>query len=178
MKKVSILLVLVLMFSIAAIAQDAGKTVKIGVVNLQSLIQKTELGKTIATKIQQFRDSKMSTFNEERTKLQADAKQLESQASILSPDALTERQNDLQRRDLDLRQNFQKAQREFQTMSNEEVAKFYKIIIPVIEQVGLEGNYTLILDGSASAQSQIVYVDKTIDLTDTIIAKVNASSKK
>lgn len=178
MKKVSILLVLLLLLSVAAIAQDSGKGVKIGIVNLQSLIQKTELGKAISTRIQQFQESKMASFKEEQTKLQTDYKQLESQASILSPDALTERQNDIQRRDLDLRQKVQKAQREFNTMRNEEVAKFFKVVVPIIESVGLESNYTLILDNSPSAQTQIIYVDKTIDLTDSIIAKVNASAKK
>ena len=178
MKKVSILLVLVLIFSVAAIAQDNAKPTKIGIVNIQALIQKTELGKSITTKIQQFRTSQTAALQEEGTKLQNDKKALESQASILSAEALTERQNDLQKRELDLRQKAQKIQREFQTMSNEEINKFYSTIIPVIEKMGLEGNYTLILNRGTQGETGIIYHDKTIDLTDAVAAKVNAAGTK
>lgn len=176
-KAVLTIFVLSLLISPVAVhlqAQDAD--IKIAILNMRRVLAESDLGKQAETKVREYYDAKRNELQQEMASLREDLQALESQRSVLSEEAFLERQNELQKRELDLQQKSKAAEREFQTMQREEIQAFMEIAGPIIESIGVEEGYTLILDNPPTATNQIIYFNKANDITDMVIERINAQS--
>lgn len=164
---------LLLLVTPLLVAQDT-KPLKIGIINMRRVIAESAAGQAAETKVKDFYQNKRNELQQEMKSLQDEVSQLESQRSVLSQEAYLERANQLQKRELDIQQKSKAAERQFQQMQQEEMQKFFKIAGPIVEAIGVEQGFTMIMDNTPTGTNQIIYFDKTIDITDLVIERVNA----
>lgn len=177
MKKLALVLAMLFIAPMALVAQDAqpAQNLKVGIINLNKVMITCEIGKASYTKIQEFRQNNENDLQQQADLLRGEISQLENQRTLLNQDAYESKRNDLQKKQLDLEQRAQRYQRELQGMNQTELQKFIKVAGPIIQEVGKEQGFTLLLDPSSQG-SQVLYFDNAIDITDMVIERVNAAS--
>ena len=91
--------------------------------------------------------------------------------TLLTQEKVAELQKDYEDQQIAIRRLQESKQREAQKLQNEGLAEIEKQLKPVIEAVRVEGGYDLILN---NAPGVIVLVGPRIDITKTVIDKLNA----
>lgn len=161
MKKTLILIMMMLALSWFVFSE-----VKIGVINAQKVIQETKKGKEITAKLEkigQGKQQQVEALREEIKKLEKD---------VVSPalnDQTREKKNlELEKKRTELRRFIEDAQRDMQQKSANELNILRQDIMPVIERIGKQNGFSLILDLTTSG---IAYYDSAIDVTNEVIAE-------
>lgn len=168
--RVSSLLVLIIagLFSLA-LAQE---TYKIGVVNSQEVLEKSTEGKKAIAQLQERDRTQQSRL----TKLDEEIRQLETkmntQRLTLTNEAILQLTSDLDKKRTDRKRLAEDALRELQDIRLRLFNKVQSELIPIIEQLGKEKNLEIIFD---LAQSGAIYFNSTIDLTEEVIRRYDAS---
>jgi len=174
-KKILVLVTLALVFTAAPIfAQGEDKPFRVAIVDLNRLLTESSLGKASQARLQNFYEAKQTELQQEYQALQREGASLENQRSVLAADAYTAKRNQLEQKTLAFRQKSEEAEREFKKMQQEETGKFLTAMAPIIDSLGKEGSYTLILRRSAPA---VLYYDPAIDVTDEVLRRLDASAQ-
>ncbi len=163
---------LILVLAILALSAYAYSEVKIGVINSQEIVMKTNRGKQIQTKLENLQKTKsnqLKTLNDEIKKLE---KELLSPA--LNAATREKKSLDLQNKRTTFKRSYEDAQRDVQRESQKALVELEKELIPLIEGVGKSKGYTLIFD---RARSGIIFAGPAVDITAEIIAAVDAKYK-
>ncbi|MEW6614243.1 MAG: OmpH family outer membrane protein [Thermodesulfobacteriota bacterium] len=174
MRKIGLIftLSLVLLFPNLALGTD---TVKIAYVDLQNALNTSDAGKE-AKKIFSEKVKKVQKSLEGK---QAELKKLkdniEKQGLILSEKARTEKEKGYQKELRDFERLYKDSQDE---LNREEIEVSQKIIDElrkIVNKIGGEGNYTMILE---KTRSGILYAPDAVDLTDKVIKAYNEQRKQ
>jgi outer membrane protein len=155
-----------------AAAAPAPEAMRLGVVDMQAVISQSARGQRARAQLQVETDAKqkdMTAREEEVRKLQAD---LERQKAVLSPAALREKEEAIQRKVRDIRRIAEDGNRDLQKREGELVGDIQRDVLLVITEYGKEKGYHLVLERSAG----IWYVGDRADLTKDIIERFNAKA--
>lgn len=175
MKTLSMISALALVIvALPAAAQDDATPLKIAIVDMDRVVMQSELGKASQGRVDQYIQTKLNELQQEGQALEQERVTLENQRSVLSAQAYTSRRNELEQRMLAFRQRSEAADRELDSMRQEETRKFLLEAIPVIQQIGNEGEFTLILDRNNSG---VLFFDTAIDITDQVLQALNEKSQ-
>ncbi len=165
-------LALALAFILAAGAAEA-QTLKLGFINSQQILSNAPGAAAADSAFQ--RD--LARFDQEAQQLQAEVtgmqQDLERQQLTLSPEAKRNREQQLQQKMQEAQQRMAELDREAQRRRQELIQPVMDRITAIIEQVREEGNYALILDAASGA---IVSADPSLDLTEEVIRRLQASA--
>lgn len=153
-----------------AVQQFAPAT--IGVVDLQDVADRSEIGKQTQMAVREFFQNKQAEFTEREAALEREVAELENQQAVLSADAYATRKNDMEQRLLALRQDRENAEIELNQLRQDELDKFANAVGPVIEEVGKELGLTVILD----RRNGVYYFDQACDITELIVERINQPS--
>lgn len=150
----------------------AQQTAKIGVVNSQLILEKSEEGKRAIARLQELDRTQQGKI----TKLDEDIRQLETklntQRLTLTNEAIIQLTSDIDKKRTDRKRQAEDAMRELQDLRLRLFQKVQNELLPIIEGIGKEKNLELILDlGNSGA----IYFNPTIDLTEEVIRRYNAS---
>ena len=154
-------------------AAAAEPPVRIGVVDMQAVITQSTKGQRARAQLQSESEAKQKDMNareEEVRKLQAD---LERQKAVLSPAALREKEENVQRKVREIRRIAEDGNRDLQKREAELVGEIQRDALQVITEYGKEKGYSLVLERSAG----VWYVGERADLTKDIIDRFNAKTK-
>lgn len=154
----------------AAAQTAAPPPIKIGVFDPNRVFEQSELGKKMRTEIDaltQKKRSEVQTKEEEVKVLQEKYKQEEPS---LSEDKRGERERTLQQKGIELKRLRDDATREVQQQVSEVEQRFQKQVLAVVELVGREEGFTLILD-----RASLVFSAQSADITDKIVARLNTA---
>lgn len=160
---------LILVFTILTLSFFMFSEVKIGVINAQEIIAKTKKGIAVQKKLENLQKSKQQQLEA----LQDTLKQLQKDA--VSP-ALNEETREKKKREFEDKQiqynrQLQDAQKDMSEATQTELTALQKEIMPLIQEIGKNKGFTLILDMTSSG---IAYFDKTIDITNDVVTAVDA----
>lgn len=164
-----------LLFLAWALPGQAGQPVqtgRIGVVDMQMILNQSERGKAAKQKLDQERDARQKELDarqQEVMKMQAD---LEKQAPVLSEQAKREKGEALQRRVRDIRRIAEDSNRDFEKRLAETEADMTREIIKVVQEYGKDQGYVIILE-----RSTLPYVAPTADVTGEVIKRFDGSGK-
>ena len=155
-------------------AQQAGSA-KLAYVNTQAILKSTpgyaQAESTFTKELQ--------TYRGEVTKLQASldssASDFEQQSVMLSPTQRAAKRKDLEGQQQKLEQRTQELQQRAATRERELLDPIQSKVNSVIEGLRASGNYAMIFDVSAP-NSGIVTADKSLDLTDKVIAQLKSGT--
>ena len=169
-----ILLILGFLFLSFALLQ-AQQTVKIGVVDSQKILFNSNRGKEVLAQL----EKKSKEMQSKLDKLDKEIQQLENKISTqrvaLDPEALTKLGDELQKKRTERQRFWEDSQREIASLRARLFTKMRNEILPIIQQIGKEKGYTLIVDlGDAGA----IYWDPAVDITDEVIKRYNQQYAK
>ncbi|ETX03112.1 MAG: hypothetical protein ETSY1_01245 [Candidatus Entotheonella factor] len=164
----------------------AQKRLKVAVVDLQAVLDSSNKGKAakqrlreLGRKLQEEIKSKRQ-FKEEREKeLQKLRENIASTSGVLNSKAREERQEAFRKKVRELKRfiddtnNFiEDATAEFREKEVRETRRLLREIRDVVQVMGKEGKYHLVLEGNESA-AVVLYFDGTVDLTQKVVARYN-----
>ncbi|HQQ78603.1 MAG TPA: OmpH family outer membrane protein, partial [Thermoanaerobaculia bacterium] len=158
----------------APATSQAASGSKIGVIEVQRIVQESAIGKESLARVQKLQQTKQ----EELTKRQKDLRDLETkiqdQGKALSEEAMEKLQKEYQGKAVELKRFQDDAQKELEESQRKELGDLEKRIMPVINEVAREQGYQLVFN---KFNSGLLFADdKSVDLTEAVITKFNSQS--
>jgi outer membrane protein len=145
---------------------------KIGVIEVQKIVQESAIGKESLARVQKVQQAKQEDLQKRQKELRDMEQKIQDQGKSLSEDAMEKLQKDYQSKALDLKRFQDDAQRELEESQRKELGELEKRIMPVINEVAREQGYALVFN---KFNSGLLFADdKTVDLTEAVITKFNS----
>jgi outer membrane protein len=147
-------------------------TLRIGVINVERLVQESALGKEAFNRVKRLNDQK----KEEGDKLQKEIRDLEQkladQGSALADDKRETLQKTYQEKAIAFKRFQDDATRELDAAQKKELGELERRVFPVINQVGKEKGFTMIFN---KFQAGLLYADDAVDVTDEVLKVFNTT---
>ena len=173
MKKIALLMMVAFFALLAARAQ--GANVKIGYVDVQRVLADSKRGQEAKKEI----ETRGAELNQEFLKRQQEVKalkeELERKGTLLSEEARKEKEREYQKKVKELERFVKDSREELRQMEREVTTQILKEVEKIINELGKEKGYTLILE---KQRSFILYAPEEIDLTDEVIKALDSKSQK
>ncbi|SVA13423.1 uncharacterized protein METZ01_LOCUS66277 [marine metagenome] len=142
----------------------------IAVVNNARVFEESNQGKRATQQIQ----ANVSTWREQvtanETQLQGLISQRQTQAAIMTPEALRNLEADIEQKQIDLQRLSDDAQRQMGVTQNEVLAGLDAVITPVVSALASELGYSVVLNSQTPG---LLYFNPVSDMTDQLIARLN-----
>jgi outer membrane protein len=150
----------------------AAGPLRIGVINVERLVQESALGKEAFNRVKRLNDQK----KEEGDKLQKELRDLEqklaAQETALAEDKREALQKSYQEKAIAFKRFQDDATRDLDAAQKKELGDLERRIFPVINQVGKEKGYTMIFN---KFQAGLLYADDAVDVTDEVLRVFNTT---
>ena len=145
---------------------------KIGVIEVQKIVQESAIGKESLARVQKIQQAKQEDLQKRQKELRDMEQKIQDQGKSLSEDAMEKLQKDYQTKALDLKRFQDDAQRELEESQRKELGELEKRIMPVINEVAREQGYALVFN---KFNSGLLFADdKAVDLTEAVITRFNS----
>jgi outer membrane protein len=150
----------------------AQQPMKVGVVDSQLVLEKSQEGKRVTTQL----EAKNKTLQEDLARLDDKIRDLETrlntQRLTLTQEALTNLMADLDKQKTARTRFVEDSRRELNDLTQRLFQRLQTELRPIISEVGKEKNLDLIFDIGGSG---IIYFNPAVDLTAEVIQKYDAS---
>lgn len=161
--------------SIGLVALPASaQTMKIGVIDVQRIITESNTGKAALAQLDAFGKEQQDKLRQKKEAVDQLQNRLSEGRLSLAEDRLAELQKELETKSIELRRTADDAQREFNRRQDEVLKEIERKVMPVIQKIGEEGGYTMIF---RKFESGLVYATEQVDITPTIIQRLDASGQ-
>ena len=163
--------------AIAAFSTASAQTpVKIGHVDMNKALNESESGKKAKSDLEFLIKSKQTSLDEKGKAIEKAKADFDKQASVLSADAKKSKEEELERMLREYQRLVADSQSEVKKKEGDLTGDILKEIRVVIQKIGQEEGYTMILEGSSD--TFILYSQKDSDLTDRVLKKYNDDKTK
>jgi len=154
----------------AAPAPATASSLRIGVINVERLVQESALGKEAFNRVKKLNDQKKDEGDKLQKELRDMEQKLADQGAALADDKRDALQKSYQEKAIAFKRFQDDATRELEAAQKKELGELERRVFPVINQVGKERGFTLIFN---KFQSGLVYADEAVDLTDDVLKVFN-----
>ena len=168
----SLIISVIVSFSALSSAQEQKR---IGLIDLQRCIQESEEGQKAFEELKRKKDDLQKRLDVKEKELLDLRKELEKQAMMLSMDAQEDRKKTIERKTRELEFLLKDSNEEMRKVQEKEQTRILKELEKVIEKLGSEGNYIMILEKRAGG---VLYWNKTYDLTDEVVKAYDQMNKE
>ena len=158
--------------ALLALPVSAQSTQKVGVIEVQRIVQESAVGKESLARIQKIQAGKQDELTKRQNELRDIEKRIQEQGKSLSEEAMEKLQKDYQTKALDLKRFQDDAQRELEELQRKELGELERRVLPVIEAVSKELGYSLVFN---KFQSGLLHAEAGVDITDAVIQKFNTA---
>jgi Skp family chaperone for outer membrane proteins len=156
--------------AVPLVAQDVAES-KVGVFNADRVLAESQPGVQALALFNQLRDQRVGELQVQQDAI-AGLQQQAMTATVGSPDA-ARLQRELEDLMLRLERLEQDIQQELGTRQNQLTGELMQTVANIVNTIGEEEGYALIFN---AVQSGLVYVGPTLDITDEVIQRINATS--
>jgi outer membrane protein len=143
-------------------------------VDLQKALQNVEAGKNAKKSLEKEVTSKRGELEKRQNELQKEAESFEKKSALLNDANKTKKQQELQKKFMELQKEAAESQMDLQKRERELTKPIIDELRAVIESVGKEKGFTLILEKNEGA---VLFSQSAEDLTDQVIEKFNSTRK-
>ncbi|MDH4228530.1 MAG: OmpH family outer membrane protein [Nitrospirota bacterium] len=164
----------VLPLSIAGTAAAADVT-KVGWVRAQSVLEGTAEGARIRSQSDEYIAARQKIVDLEQRELETLEKQLKDQSTLLSDQARAGKEAEFRRKLDDYREKVSQMAVEIERKQAELLGSFSKTIKEAAQKVARRDGYAYVFD--SPEDGVLIYADPAHDLTDKVIAELNAAAK-
>jgi outer membrane protein len=183
-----VVLGMVLGLWVASTAQ-AQQGLKVGVVDLQAVLDNSARGKAakdrlkdLGGKLQEEIKTKREIKDKREDELQRLRTEIRSQGLVLNEQARSAKEEDFRNKARELKRFIddtnkfiEDSTQEFREREIRETQRLLAEIRKVVQEIGRQENYTLVLEGNESA-AVVLYFGKTIDMTQKVTQRYDQSS--
>jgi outer membrane protein len=155
------------------VSLPAAETVKFGAVDIQKVLNDSNNGKKAKADLEVLIRSKQVTIDEKGQAIEKMKADIEKQASVLSAEARKSKEDELERQVREYQRLVQDSQAEIKKKEAELTDSILKDIRDIIEKIGEQQGYTLIIE-----KGMVIYSNKGIDITDVVLKKYDESKAK
>ncbi len=142
-------------------AANAADT-KIGVVNTEVVLRDSPAAQAAGKKLEKEFSKRDKEINLAGQRLKADIERFEKNAGTMTEQERVRKQRDLQDRDRDFQRRQRELREDFNQRRNEELQKLLQQANEVIKDIAKKGGYDLILQ-------EAIYADPKVDITDQVL---------
>lgn len=153
-------------------APSGTQNIRIGVINVERLVQESALGKEAFARVKKLNDVKKDEGEKLQKELRDMEQKLADQGSAMADDKREALQKSYQEKAIAFKRFQDDANRELEASQKKELGELERRVFPVINQVGKEKGFTLIFN---KFQSGLVYADEAIDVTDDVLKVFNTT---
>jgi outer membrane protein len=157
----------------AAVRAQAAATVKVGVIDVQRILTESVAGKEAMTKLKGLQDQKLAEAKAKQDEINQIRTRINDGRLSLSQDKIAEMEKQAEDKVIAFRRFQDDADRDLQKARDQAFDAIEKRVLPVINQVGTEGAFTIILN---KFQSGLIFADDKIDLTADVIKRFDSAS--
>ena len=165
-----ILFLVIFFLSNPALAADVAK---IGVIDLQKILEVSEAGKSIQEELKKEKDKMESDLKEKGAEIETIRKRLERESMVMSKEMREEKEREQRIKINDFKSLQQKYRSELQKLEAELMNQLKADINEIVESIGKNEGYLLIVN-----KFGVLYSPSSIDITDKLIQKLNAKGTK
>ena len=165
-KKVSVMFLGLMLFTAAAAAAE----IKIGVVDILEVIQRSEAGrKAFDSLSSEFKDMK-DELDKQQKGIEALREELQKQSLVLSQEAKADKELEFKRKLRDFQDMYQTYQRKMQVKEQEYREPIVTQIFELLQGYGKEHGFTMIMD---KKNSGLTYIADGLEITEDVILEFN-----
>jgi outer membrane protein len=158
----------------AQTAAPAATNSRVGYIDTQRVMARSAAGVSAREALERDKaamQKQVDTLQGELAKLKDD---LDKRGQLLSPEVRKEKQDTMERKVRDLRRLADDFEKDLAKKDRELMVKFARELQGVVQKIGKERGYTLIVD----ARAGLIYGAPEADLTEEIIKEFDAASRK
>lgn len=172
-------LVAMLCFSLAGASFiHAAETFKMGVVDPQSVLEKSKAGKKALDGLKEYVATRQKLLSRDEEELRNYEKQLKEQVAKLSEADKKDKEAQFRAKIQDFQKRAQEFNQELQGKQKELVDDYMKRISVATQAVAEKGGFSLVVDkGSEQTVKIVIYNKDTIDLTEQVIKEFDRTNK-
>ena len=159
-----------LVFPALAQAQD----MKLGVVDLQQVMEKSEPGQKAIKQLQSEFTEMKDELDKKKAAIDQLRQELQKQSLVLSQEAQLDKETEYKQKVRDFQDLYQNYQRKMQLKEEKLREPIIKKLISIIRDYGSANGYTLIMD---KKNSGVIYNSDAIEITKPVIAELNKAWK-
>jgi len=152
--------------------QNSG--IKIGSVDIQKAVNESQAGMEAKQALSKEVEKYQRLVTERQKELQGMKESLEKQGMILTPEARTTREKELETRLRDFQRWGEDVQNELNQRRGKMERNIFIGLQKVIQKVGADEGYTLILEKN---ETVVLFTSKSTDITDLMIKAFDAQKK-
>jgi outer membrane protein len=165
LRKVLAALAVSILFSPLARAE-----LKLGYVDLQRALTEVEEGRAAKTRLQSMIDAKEKEINKEQEGLRKEKETLDKQASAMSEAVRIEKNNDLQKKVMELAQKWEKARQDMSVKERSELQAIFSKMDPIIATIAQREGMTMVCE---KTDSGLVFAPPHLDMTNELVRMYN-----
>ena len=171
MARLSLALVAVFCLSLGTVAQAADS--KFGWVDSQRLLDETNSGKKIKSRVEAFVSSRQTVIDVEAKEIETLKQKLDQQMPLLSEEARREKQLGFQKQYLAYQKKVEELAKELEQKKLELLVEFNEVVEAALDKVAKSDGYIMIFDFNSGGA--LLYGDDSLDLTEKIKAEIDAA---
>ena len=156
-----------LLGSSAALAQAE---VKIGIIDVQAVLEKSEPGQTVMSEFKVKAEEVKKELEKRKGEIEKLREEMEKQSLVLSQDAKQDKELEFKRKVRDYQDYMQVTQRNLQVENDRLSKPVLEILHEVLKTYGKQNKFTLIIDSKTPG---VVYVDEANEVTKQVILELN-----
>ena len=159
----------------AAVWAQGGPALKIGYVDLQKALNKSEAGEKAKERIKGDAEKMEARLEKQKTEVEKLKEELEKKGLLLSGDERDSMARDYRQKLRDFERLYKDSQQEIELQDRTLTARLLDELHQIVQEIGEKDGYTLILEGNNTV---VLYGAQTIDLTDLVIRLYNQKGSK
>ena len=168
------ILLIVCFFSLFWInSANAADVAKIGVANLQRVLEASNPGKSAQDEIKQQKDKMEQELTQKGGEIEELRKQLERDSMVMSKEKREEKEREVRIKLNDFKSLQKRYRTELQKLEKRLVNALLRDVSTLVEEIGKKEGYLLIINNSG-----VMYSPGSIDITDRLIKELNARHAK
>ena len=177
-RRLAVSAVLSLSTLLFATAGQAAEPFKMGVVDPQSVLERSKAGKKALDGLKEYVATRQKLLARDQEELQTYEKQLKDQASKLSDAEKKDKEAQFRAKIQDFQKRAQEFNQELQGKQKELVDDYMKKISVATQTVAEKGGFSLVVDkGSEQTVKIVIYNREAIDLTEQVIKEFDRTNK-
>ena len=151
----------------------AASVAKIGVIDLQKILETSNAGKLIQTKLKKENEKMATDLQNKGNEIETIRKRLEREAMVMSKEMREEKEREQRIKVNDFKTLQKKYRTELQKLQGQLMQQLQKDVTAITKEIGKKEGYLLIMD-----KRGVIYTPNSVDLTDKLIQKLNAKTAK
>ncbi len=146
---------------------------KIAVINLQTVLETSKIGKAAQEKLKAERDKLEADLKQKGSELQELEKRLQRESMVMSKEAREEKERELRIKASDFQALQKKYRSDLQDLERDLMGELQKEISALVDEIGKKEGYTLIISSIG-----VLYHQPAVDITQRLVAELNARGGK